>query len=215
MSKNSKYLAMATTLTGILALAPVFAQNQGTTSGSNTTGSHSTGSQSSSGMTHSMAGSKLGATDHKFVMEAAVGGMEEVQLGQLAAQKASDPDVKNFGQHMVDDHSKANTQLMQLASQKGVTPPTTLPADKQKDMDKLNSLSGAAFDKAYMAMMVKDHKKDVSEFQKESKSGKDSDLKSFASTTLPTLQNHLKMAQDINARLSKGGSATGASHSGH
>jgi putative membrane protein len=170
---------------------------------------------SGSGMSHSMAGSKLGSTDHKFVMEAAMGGMEEVQLGQLAAQKASDPDVKNFGQHMVDDHSKANTQLMQLASQKGVTPPTTLPADKQKDMDKLNSLSGAAFDKAYMSMMVKDHKKDVAEFQKESKSGKDSDLKSFASTTLPTLENHLKMAQDINSRLSKGGSATGASHSGH
>jgi putative membrane protein len=216
MSKNSKYLAVATTLTGILALAPVFAQNQGTTSGSNTTGSsQSTGSQSGSGMTHSMAHSTLSAADHKFVMEAAVGGMEEVQLGQLAAQKASDPDVKNFGQHMVDDHSKANTQLMQLASQKGVTPPTTLPADKQKDMDRLNALSGAAFDKAYMSMMVKDHKKDVSEFQKESKSGKDSDLKSFASTTLPTLQNHLKMAQDINSRINKGGSATGASHSGH
>jgi putative membrane protein len=202
MSKNNKSLAMAATLTSLLTVGPaLIAQTQSTSS--------------SMSKTTTMTTSKLSATDHKFVMEAAVGGMEEVQLGQLAAQKASDPDVKNFGQHMVDDHSKANTQLMQLASQKGVTPPTTLPADKQKDMDKLNALSGAAFDKAYMAMMVKDHKKDVSEFQKESKSGKDSDLKSFASTTLPTLQNHLKMAQDINSRLSKGGSATGASHSGH
>ena len=173
------------------------------------------GSSAGELVTKPMSSSKLSASDLKFVKEAAVGGMEEVQLGQLAAQKASDPEVKNFGQHMVDDHSKANTQLMQLASQKGLTPPTTLPADKQKDMDRLNSLSGAAFDKAYMSMMVKDHKKDVSEFQKESKSGKDSDLKSFASTTLPTLQNHLKMAQDINSRINKGGSATGASHSGH
>jgi putative membrane protein len=213
MSKNSKYLAVATTLTGILALAPVFAQNQGTTSGSNTTGSQSGSSGSGSmgsgsGMSHSgssMAGSKLSSADHKFVMEAAMGGMEEVQLGQLAAQKASDPDVKNFGQHMVDDHSKANSQLMQLASQKGVTPPTTLPAAKQKDMDKLNGLSGAAFDKAYVAMMVKDHKKDVAEFQKQAKSGKDSDLKSFAASTLPTLQDHLKMVQGIQSKMSKGG----------
>jgi len=211
MSKNSKYLAVATTLTGILALAPVFAQNQGTTSGSNTTGSQSTGSQSGtsgsgsmgsgSGMSHSMAGSKLSSTDHKFVMEAATGGMEEVQLGQLAAQKASDPSVKNFGQHMVDDHSKANSQLMQIAAQKGITPPTTLPADKQKDMDKLNGLSGAAFDKAYIDMMVKDHKKDVAEFQKQAKNGKDADLKSFAASTLPTLQDHLKMVQGIQSTM--------------
>ena len=202
MSKNNKSLAVAATLTGLLTAGPaLIAQTQSTSS-----------SMSKTTMTTT---SKLSATDHKFVMEAAMGGMEEVQLGQLAAQKAMDPEVKNFGQHMVDDHSKANTQLMQLASQKGLTPPTTLPADKQKDMDKLNSLSGAAFDKAYIDMMVKDHKKDVAEFQKQAKNGKDADLKSFAATTLPTLQNHLKMVQDIHSKMAKGGSATGASHSGH
>jgi len=205
MSKNSKYLAVAATLTGLLTVGPaLIAQTQSTSS-----------SMSKKTTTTTTSTSKLSATDHKFVMEAAVGGMEEVQLGQLAAQKAMDPEVKNFGQHMVDDHSKANTQLMQLASQKGLTPPTTLPADKQKDMDKLNSLSGAAFDKAYIDMMVKDHKKDVAEFQKQAKNGKDADLKSFAATTLPTLQNHLKMVQDIHSKMTKGGSATGASHSGH
>jgi putative membrane protein len=205
MSKNSKYLAVAATLTGLLTAGPaLIAQTQSTSS-----------SMSKKTTTTTTSTSKLSATDHKFVMEAAVGGMEEVQLGQLAAQKAMDPEVKNFGQHMVDDHSKANTQLMQLASQKGLTPPTTLPANKQKDMDKLNSLSGAAFDKAYIDMMVKDHKKDVAEFQKQAKNGKDADLKSFAATTLPTLQNHLKMVQDIHSKMAKGGSSTGASHSGH
>jgi len=139
--------------------------------------------------------------------------MEEVQLGQLAAQKASDPDVKNFGQRMVDDHSKANDQLKQVASQKGITVPSSLPPSKQKDVDHMSKLSGAAFDKAYMSMMVKDHKKDVSDFQKASKSAKDSDVKSFASTTLPTLQDHLKMAEDIHSRMSKGGSKS-ASKSG-
>lgn len=205
MSKNSKYLAVAATLTGLLTVGPaLIAQTQSTSS-----------SMSKKTTTTTTSTSKLSATDHKFVMEAAVGGMEEVQLGQLAAQKAMDPEVKNFGQHMVDDHSKANSQLLQLAAQKGVTPPTTLSADKQKDMDKLNSLSGAAFDKAYIDMMVKDHKKDVAEFQKQAKNGKDADLKSFAATTLPTLQNHLKMVQDIHSKMTKGGSATGASHSGH
>ena len=124
---------------------------------------------------------------------AATGGMEEVELGQLAAQKASSPDVKNFGQHMVDDHSKANDQLKQLAAQKGVTLPAAISNMQKHDVSKLAKLSGAAFDSAYVSMMVKDHKKDVAEFQKESKSAKDSDLKSWASTTLPTLEDHLKM----------------------
>jgi putative membrane protein len=192
--KSSNRIAMAT-LAGLLALAPaLLAQSQGTTSGSmsKTTTSKSMTTTSTS---------KLSASDKKFVMDAAVGGMEEVTLGQLAAQKATDPDVKNFGQKMVDDHSKANDQLKQVASQKGITVPSSLPASKQKDVDKLSKLSGAAFDKAYVSMMVQDHKKDVAEFQKESKNGKDTDIKGFAANTLPTLQDHLKMIQDISAKM--------------
>jgi putative membrane protein len=148
----------------------------------------------------------LSSPDKKFVWTAAAGGMEEVQLGQLAAQKAADPDVKSFGQRMVDDHSKANDQLKSLADQKGVTVPATLPAAEKKDVDKLSKLSGAAFDREYMSMMVKDHKKDVSEFDKESKQAKDSDVKSFAKSTLPTLRDHLKMAEDTYSKLHKGSS---------
>jgi putative membrane protein len=127
--------------------------------------------------------------------------MEEVELGKLAAQKASDADVKSFGQKMVDDHSKANDQLQQLASQKGVTLSPTLSPTKKGDVNKLAKLSGAAFDRTYVSMMVKDHKKDVADFQKESSKGKDSDVKSWASTTLPTLQDHLKMVQDISSKM--------------
>jgi putative membrane protein len=221
MRKNSKHLTMAATLTGLLALAPALAaQNQGTTSGSNTTGSSGSGSTGSSGSmsksgSSSMSSSKKSSSDSKFAKTAAMGGMEEVQLGQLAAQKASNPDVKSFGQRMVDDHTKANSQLQQIASQKGMTLPTSLSSAQKQDMAKLSKLSGAAFDRTYVSMMVKDHKKDVAEFQKESKSGKDSDIKGFASTTLPTLQDHLKMVQDLSSTLnkSKSGSSKSASKS--
>jgi len=194
--KSSNRIAMAATLAGLLAVAPVaFAQSGGTS------GSMSKTTTTKTMTTTTTTTSKLSASDTKFIKEAAVGGMEEVTLGQMAAQKASNPDVKSFGQRMVDDHSKANDQLKQVAAQKGVTVASTLPPSKQKDVDKLNKLSGAAFDSAYVSMMVQDHKKDVAEFQKESKHAKDTDVKGFAANTLPTLQDHLKMIQDISAKM--------------
>ena len=155
-----------------------------------------------------MAGSKRDerllhakSADSKFVMDAAKGGMAEVEMGRMAADKASNADVKQFGQKMVDDHSKANDELKQVASAKGITLPSAIdPAHKAK-MDKMSSLSGDAFDKAYVADMVQDHKKDVAEFQKEANGGKDPDVKAFASKTLPTLQEHLKMIQELNAKI--------------
>ncbi|MEA2599814.1 MAG: putative rane protein [Acidobacteriota bacterium] len=188
----SKSLITAATLTGLLALAPAFAQTA-------TTGTSSSKTTTSSATTSNSSG--LSSSDRKFIKDAAEGGMMEVELGRIAASKGTDPDVKTFGQRMVDDHSKANDQLKQVASSKGVTVPPSLPASKQKDIDKFNKLSGAAFDSAYVSHMVADHKKDVAEFKKESKSGKDADVKSFASTTLPTLQDHLKMIQDISSKL--------------
>lgn len=189
----------AATLTGLLALAPSYAQ-------SSATSSSKTASKSSA------SSSTLSSSDHKFVMEAAEGGMMEVELGRIAAQKGTSPDVKSFGQRMVDDHSKANDKLKQVASSKGVTVPASLPAAKQKEIDKLNQLSGAAFDNAYVSHMVADHKKDVAAFQKESNSGKDTDVKAFATNTLPTLQEHLKMIQDISSKM---GSSGHAGHTGH
>ena len=194
MSKSTHRLTMAA-LAGLLTLTPAFAQSAGTATGSAAKSTKKTTT------TATTTTAKLSAGDTKFVKEAASGGMEEVELGQLAVSKASDPDVKSFGQKMVDDHSKANDQLKQIASQKGVTLPTGLNNMQKHDKSKLAKLSGGAFDRAYISMMVKDHKKDVADFQKESNHGKDSDVKGFATSTLPTLQDHLKMAQDASSKL--------------
>jgi len=134
--------------------------------------------------------------------EAAEGGMAEVALGQLAADKASSPEVKEFAQRMVKDHSEANDQLKQIATQKGVTLPGSLSAKYETVRHKLSKLSGDAFDQAYMSDMLKDHKADIAAFQKESTSGKDPDVKQFASQTLPTLQDHLKQAETLSPKLS-------------
>jgi putative membrane protein len=136
--------------------------------------------------------------DKKFVKEAAMGGLAEVQLGQLAVQKASDPNVKQFGQTMVDDHTKANDQLKQIASQDNMPVPTTLDKKYQDQVNKLSKLSGPAFDKAYVKEQVKDHKNDIKDFQAEAQGGSDANIKNFASNTLPVLQHHLELAENLN-----------------
>ncbi|MEO6192263.1 MAG: DUF4142 domain-containing protein [Thermoanaerobaculia bacterium] len=195
MNKNNKSLAMAATLTGLLIVGPALIAQSPSASTS------SSMSKKTTATTTTTTTSKLSAGDTKFMRGAATGGMEEVELGKLAAQKASNPDVKNFGQHMVDDHSKANDQLKELAAQKGVTLPAGMSNQQKHDVGKLAKLSGAAFDSTYVSMMVQDHKKDVAEFQKESKSGKDSDVKGWAGTTLPTLEGHLKMIEGIHSTM--------------
>jgi putative membrane protein len=154
----------------------------------------STSSSNAMGSMNNKA-STVSSSDRKFMEKAAEGGMAEVQLGKLATQKAESDQVKQFGQRMVDDHSKANQQLKQLASTKGVTLPTSLDKTSQKEYDKLSKLSGAQFDREYMDHMVSDHKKDISEFKSEAKKAKDADVKQFASSTLPTLEEHLNLAQ--------------------
>jgi len=135
-------------------------------------------------------------TDQTFVMKAARGGMAEVELGKLAEDKGSSEQVKSFGKRMADDHGKANDELQSLAKNKNITLPTSLDAKDQALKDRLSKLSGAAFDRAYMSAMLTDHRKDVNEFKRESMSAHDPDIKAFASKTLPTLEDHLKLAQD-------------------
>jgi len=138
--------------------------------------------------------------DSRFAMAAASGGMTEVQLGQMAKDKGSSQAVKNFGQKMVDDHGKANEELKGIAATKNITLPTSPNAKDQATITKMSGLSGAAFDRAYVKDMVMDHKKDIAAFQKESSSGKDNEIKAFATKTLPTLQEHQKMINDIAAK---------------
>ena len=125
----------------------------------------------------------------------------EVELGRLAAEKGASDEVRQFGRRMVDDHTKANEELTQLASSKGLTLPTAPDSKHQSEMQKLSALSGEKFDREYVKMMVKDHKKDVGEFQKEAARGADPDLKAFAARALPTLQEHLQMIQRINDKM--------------
>jgi len=145
--------------------------------------------------------STLSSDDNEFVKKAAQGGMAEVMLGQMASSKGTSPDVKNFGNRMVSDHGKANDELKQLAQTKGVVLPTEPDAESKEMADKLSKASGKDFDKMYIDGMVADHEKDVKEFEKASNDAKDADLKAWATKTLPTLQDHLKMAKDTKAKL--------------
>jgi putative membrane protein len=141
--------------------------------------------------------------DKKFVKKSALGGMTEVELGKLAAEKASSDAVKKFGQRMVDDHSKANDQLKQFAGKSSIEVPAALDSKHQSRVDKLAKLSGPEFDKAYLKDQVKDHEHDVDEFKSEAQYGSDPNIKQFAMQTLPTLQEHLNVVKDLKKNASK------------
>lgn len=144
------------------------------------------------------AGSGAGT---EFMRDAAQGGMAEVKMGELAGSKAQNAEVKQFGQRMVTDHSKANDELKAVAAKKSVTLPTEVNAKQMEDMSKLQKLSGAEFDKEYVKMMVEDHEKDVADFQKQAETGTDADAKAFAAKTLPTLKEHLQMIKAIQGKM--------------
>ena len=146
----------------------------------------------------------LSAEDRKFVVDVAQGSLAEVELAKVAALRGSSDTVKQFGQRMVADHGKAGDELTQLARQKGVTLPKELDNKHQQLRDRLAKLSGAEFDRAYMNEMVKDHRKDVAAFKKQMQTSKDLELKVWAGQTLPTLEEHLRLAENLAARA-KGG----------
>jgi putative membrane protein len=142
---------------------------------------------------------KFSSADETFMMSAAQTGMVEVKLGELAAKKATQEDIKQFGAAMVSDHSKANKELQAIAATNGVTLPSQLDALHKSKVDKMSKLSGEQFDKAYVAEMVKDHEKIAAEFEKAAKTAQNPELKSFAATTLLVLKTHLKHIKAIAA----------------
>ena len=144
----------------------------------------------------------MSSQDQKFLMEAAMSGMKEVEAGRIAAQQGTSDQVKQFGQMMVDHHTKANTELMSLASSKGITLPTALDDKHRSEVTKLSGMSGADFDREFSKMMVKDHDKAVDKFEKQSTRGADADLKAFAANALPTLREHLQLARALPANQS-------------
>ncbi len=140
---------------------------------------------------------KLSSADETFMMSAAQGGMLEVRLGEVAAKKASQAKIKQFGAMMVNDHEKANQELQAIAAKNGFKLPADLDATNKKKVESLSKLSGAEFDQAYVGEMVKDHQKVAAEFEKAAKTAQNPELKSFAANTLPVIKAHLKQIKAI------------------
>lgn len=197
---------------------------------------------------------KLSSSDRDFAMKAAEGGKKEVAMSEMALRQSSNADVKAYAQKLVDDHTKANEELMSIASSKGITlpgdmhgmksgmnnssstnpssatgatsPNTETSGDMRKTdsgmkksdknmsqdahgamgkdhamMESMGKMSGANFDREYIKGMLKDHKKDIDLFEKQARSGRDTELKAFAEKTLPTLREHYQMARDLAGKV--------------
>lgn len=143
------------------------------------------------------------ATDRQFMIEAAHGGMAEVELGQLATQRAASEAVRAFGQRMMVDHARANNELRRLAEAQGVQLPVTIDPKHQATRDRLATLSGTAFDRAYMREMVTDHERDVAQFERQASAGRDAAVKAWAVQTLPTLREHLGLARTVDSQVAQ------------
>jgi len=146
---------------------------------------------------------QLSAADYKFTTTAAHGGSLEVTLGNLA-QKSTTQAVKEFGQRMVDDHGKAGKQLNDLAAKKEATLPAGITDEQQKEVDRLGLLTGSQFDRAYVSFMVRAHKTDLKAFKSAAQEVQDPDLKAFAASMVPIIQEHLSMAQSLDENLKSG-----------
>ena len=144
---------------------------------------------------------RLSSSDRLFMNKAAQGNLAEIRLSQLALQRGSSDQVKQYAQQMIDQHTQASNQLTQIATQKGVTLPTQLDAQHQQIERQLQRLSGASFDQAYMRAMVNDHAQTVALFQRQTQQGRDQDVVAFASGLLPAIQEHYTMANSMIRNL--------------
>ena len=142
-------------------------------------------------------------TDEKssnFLMKATNSGLAEVQLAKLAQQKATLDAVKNFAVMLERDHTAVNNEVKNLAGQRNVSLPGTPSDDKQKKYTDMEKMTGKAFDKEYISMMVKSHNDGISLFEDTKANASDIDVKNFADKTLPALKMHLDSAKAIQKR---------------
>jgi len=212
MKLSAVALAMAFSLGSAIAQTSSSAQPSGSGgAGTSATGGRSApAAQQGEGTrnTETKKDDKIASGDRKFIEKAAGGGMFEVQAGQLAATRAQSPDVKSYAGMLVDQHTKANDELTQLANAKGVELPAAPPRDMRREIEKMGKKNGAEFDKEFIKTAVKDHKKDI----------KDPELKAWATKTLPVLKEHLAQAEKLQAgkgssdaaSMGSSGSTTGA-----
>jgi putative membrane protein len=154
------------------------------------------------------SGANLSKDDRSFIMDAAQGGMKEVEMGKLAQQNGQSDGVKQFGKRLEDDHSKANDELKGIAQKLGVNLPASLDKKHQGMVDKMNKVKAQDFDRTFAKDMVSDHEKDVKDFRKQADKGKSADLKQFASQTVPTLEEHPKIARDLAGSSKDAGKAS-------
>ncbi len=151
---------------------------------------------------------RMSTSDAQFAKQAAQANLAEVKLGQLAEQNGTNSTVKDFGKRMVNDHSNAEDKLKEAVEKDNITLPTTLSATDQATYDRLSKLSGERFDKAYAQDMVKNHTTDVAKFKHEANDGHNATIKNWASQTLPTLQEHLRLAKQMSQTVSASNSTT-------
>lgn len=185
------------------------ANSSNTATVANAQGNMETGAMNSNAMgSNSMSSNSMNATGgamptdvNGFITRAAEGGMAEIEAGKLAVSKAQNPEVKQFAQQMIADHTRANNELKPLAGKKNVTLPTDLDPMHKAMAQKLSGLSGAEFDREYMRGQVEDHERTVALFQAQADNGTDAEAKALAAKTLPNLKMHLEMARKISGNL--------------
>lgn len=185
--------ALATTL--IAGGNSVFAQ-----------GYHS-GSATGTAATDTTKKGNLTSSDARFLRDVAEANQGEIDMAQIAVQKSQNADVKQYAQKLLDDHTAQQKQLQQLAQQKGVTLKEKPEMRENHEIHRLNDASAKNFDKDYLKYMIKDHEKDIKAFQKEADKATDPDVKSFASGAVPTLQQHLNAARQLDSTIA-GSSST-------
>lgn len=163
-----------------------------------------TAEETNEAMTDTLGGAMEDSVEEasEFLVQAASGGMMEVELGRLAGTNASDAEVKAFGKRMVADHGKANEEVKALATTKNITLPAAPGEDHQKHITELSALKGVEFDKRYVDLMVKDHQEDIDAFEEATKDDEmDADIKAFVQKTLPILREHHAMAKKMDDRI--------------
>lgn len=198
----------------LVAGAMAFAQSGNTGSQSSMTQSSNSDSQQMSSDQSSMNQSAMNhMSDQQFAKMAAQGNAAEVAAGQMAQQKASSDQVKQFGQTLVTDHSKSNDKLQEAASKDNMQLPSEPSAKQQQEAQKLQSMSGHEFDRAFLKNEIRDHRKDIREYEQEANSGQNQQLKQYAKESLPTLKKHLHMAESALDAIG-GNSSSSSSSSG-
>lgn len=151
--------------------------------------------------------------DETFVRETAQSGQMEVEMARLGIDRAQDEQVRQFAQTLVNDHTKVNQELKDIATGQRITVPTDAPRTARSHVDELSRLTGQEFDRKFISLMVEGHQKSIQRFEQESRSGRNGAVREFATRTLPTLRDHLSRAQELQQRL--GGRASGTGTQNH